>query len=227
MLTTRDKILFRDRKHAAQLLSERLVGYKDTNAIVVAVPRGGAPVGYHLAKILNLDFEIIPCKKIKHPVNMIDSIGSVSIDDVIVHTGCRNIPQDYVYHQIVQLQHILNAKHKFYRGGKKSVALKGRTVILVDDVLESMNTVLACLKTIRKQNPSEIVLAVPTAKHIAIQDVKDHVDNVVCLLTHTGYDCSGAYKDLPEVTDEEVKNLFSKARKNTNGLNEQELLVHH
>jgi predicted phosphoribosyltransferase len=195
--------MLHDRVQAASLLAERLTAYKNTDAVVLAIPSGGFVVAYHLAKSLNLHLDVIPCGKIKHPSGQAD-IGSVSLDEVIITDSSRDLPQDYIHHQVVLLQHALQAKDKFYRGDRPPENLMGKTVILVDDLLLSSHTILACLKTIDKQQPDKIIVAVPVIAQVVHREIAPAVDDLVFLMMEN----ESVYENFDAVEEEEVKSLL-------------------
>ena len=210
MVLTNENIAIQDSEQAAWLLSEKLMVYKNSNAVVGAIPCGGVPIGYHLATILQLPFEIIPCKKIRHPGLHNESIGSVSMDDAVIHEGQNRIPQDYIYHQIILLQRSLQSKYKFYKGNKKSVNLKNKDVILVDDLLQTSDSMLAGLKSIKNQEPSKIIVAVSLATQNALLQIEGQADETVILQTvgdqQTAYTL---HTKFPLVKDEEVRDYIN------------------
>ena len=206
------KIMFLNRKHAAHLLSDKLVAYKDSNSVVVAMPRGVVPVGYHLAAELHLPLEVIPCKRIEDAVDSHKSIGSVSLDGVALSGENLNIPQDYICHQVAQLKHRLQAQNQFYNQDRHPIDVNRKVVILVDDRMESESQMLACLRSVRNQMPERIIVAVPVATPRAAQKVRDESDDFICLLMPSRIEAPEAfYEYLPAVTDDEVKFLLLKA----------------
>jgi predicted phosphoribosyltransferase len=178
-----EKVIHQDMLQVAHLLGEKLMAYKNSDAVIVAVPRGGVEVGYHLSNMLNLELEIIPCRKIKHPGYSNQSIGSVSIDEASIIEECRNVPQDYIYHQILLIQHTLNADNDYYRSGSKPLSLTNRTVILVDDVMQSGDSMKACLKSIKKQSPGKVLVAVLVTSPEASSQIESIVDELIALRT--------------------------------------------
>ena len=191
------------------MLAEKLKAYKNTNAVVVAIPHGGVPVGYYLSKELHLPLEVVLCKMIKDVVDSHKSIGSVSLDGVAMPGENLHIPQDYICHQVALLQHNLRTQLRFYYQDRKPLDLNGRVVILVDDRLETDSQMLACLRSIRNQRPEKIIVAVPVANSRAAQEVEREADDFVCLLMPARVEAAEAfYEYLPEVTDDEVKVLL-------------------
>jgi putative phosphoribosyl transferase len=199
--------LDQDRLQAAQLLTDMLLPYRNTNAVVVAIPNNGVPTAYHIADALNLELEIIPCLKIKHPALGGESIGSVCIDEISMKDDTRNIPQDYIYHQVILLQHALKAKSNFLRGKRPAVVLTDRPVILIDDSVQSGDTMMACLKSIKRQKPESISIAVPVVSPYVAKQLAKEVNRFFCLSLNK----VNTPRNSGFVTDEEVKTLLNKS----------------
>lgn len=205
--------IFQNRKHAAFLLGERLMEHKDSDAVIVAVPGGGIHIGYHLARLLNLPLEVIPCKKLKHPADTNKTIGAVSLDCVIVHEDDNSIPQDYIYHQIQLLQHVIRGQHDKFNQGHVQSPLKGRTIILADDLLLTGDTLLTTIRTIRKYQPEKIIIAVPNVTPEATRSIADEIDEIIYLTIEPNNPATGnLYAEFPEVSDEEVIELLQQIR---------------
>lgn len=202
--------MFKDRVHAANLLADRLIRYKSGNSIVVAIPRGGAPVGYQLAKLLGLPFEIMPCKRVRHPVNNSSSIASVTLDHVVVTGHSEGIPQDYISHQVSMIRRSMQQR---YRDELTKYDLEGRTLILVDDILRTGEGIQASIRSIRKRNPEKIIVAVPVANQQSVTMIRNEADEVVYLamMEPEGHDLKDFFKEFPVVRDEEVAKLLSRS----------------
>ncbi len=151
--------MFKNRTEAGLLLSEQLSEYKNTNSVVLAIPRGCVPVGYVIAKELQLPLSILLSKKIGHPNNKEYAIGSVSLETVITenHPG---IPKEYIENEIIAIRKILNEKQKRYLGSQHPLDITGKNVILVDDGIATGNTVLVSIQMLRKSKPAQIIVAV-------------------------------------------------------------------
>ncbi len=208
--------IFQDRRHAAHLLGERLNDYRDTDTIILAVPGGGIHVGYYLANQLNLILEVMPCRKIKHPADS-KTIGAVCTDSVVLREEDNNIPQDYIYHQIQLLRHVIQGQNSRYYQGRNSPSFTGRTVIVVDDLIMTGDTMLACLKTIKKQSPAKIVVAVPAVTPEATRAIAAEMDEIVYLtIEPTAQTIKNLYAEFPNVCDEEVISLLELSRSSVN-----------
>ena len=200
---------FKDRADAARLLFNKLTEYKNKNdVIVIAILAGGVPVGYHVADMLNVPFDIIPCKKICHPSKHGQAIGSVSLSEISIHDN-QDLPGDYVHHQVRQIRNDLKGRYKLHMGDKKPVDLKGKTVLLVDDRLKTGDTMLAGIMSIKEQKPSKIIAVVPVTTIQASHQIMAEVDDFVCIIkTHDLDNTEGFYESLPRVSDEEVKSFL-------------------
>lgn len=208
--------IFQDRRHAAHLLGERLNDYRDTDTMILAVPGGGIHVGYYLANQLNLILEVMPCRKIKHPADS-KTIGAVCTDSVVLREEDNNIPQDYIYHQIQLLRHVIQGQNSRYYKGRNRPSFTGKTVIVVDDLIMTGDTMLACLKTIKKQSPAKIVVAVPAVTPEATRAIAAEMDEIVYLtIEPTAQTIKNLYAEFPDVCDEEVISLLELSRSSVN-----------
>jgi putative phosphoribosyl transferase len=181
METVKNKWLLDDRLEAGNLLAHKLLRYKNAS-IVIAIPNGGVPVGYAIAKQLAVPMDVYGCKKIKHPAKRLSTIGAVSLDAITWINTVRDIPQDYVVHKTALLQHTIRRKCNYFRGGNTPIHLEGKTVILVDDQLQTGQTMLAVIKSLRALNPKEIIVSVPvTSLHASYEIVKE-ADHFVFLM---------------------------------------------
>jgi putative phosphoribosyl transferase len=201
--------MFRDRKHAAHLLAEKIGGYKNSDAIVIAIPRGGVPVGYHLAQALQLPLDIVPSRRIKDPAHSNQTIGSVCLNGSDFVESTYDIPQDYIYHQATMIKYSLRCQYKFYRGNEVPICLKDKNVLLVDDKLSCENQILACVRSVRSQQPKKIIVVAPVAAANTLRRLQNENCDVVCLIAPSRTNAVEAfYEYLPPVTDTEVKELL-------------------
>ena len=195
--------IFQDRKHAAYHLAERLREYAGDDSVVVAVSGGGVEVALPVAHALELPVEVIPCRKLKHPADENRTIGAVSVSAVVVHEDDNDIPQDYLYHQIRLLQHAIKGQQKELGRGSLKDAVAGKLVILIDDVLMTGDSVLACVRSLRPFGPSEIILAVPIVTPDGARAVASDLKSMI-YLTIEGQPVGKLYADFPDVSDEQV-----------------------
>ena len=201
---------FHDRTHAAYLLAEELKKYAEANAVVLAIPRGGVPMGYVLAHQLSLPLDLIMVKKIGHPYNEEYAIGSVSLSDVII-TDTHEATEEYIQQQVVNIRKAMKEKYDRFMDGKKPTGLKDKIAILVDDGLATGNTMLACIEQVRKSHPEKIVVAVPVASEHAYNLIESKVDEFICLYTSADFYAVGQfYEKFDQVSDDAVIELIKK-----------------
>jgi predicted phosphoribosyltransferase len=184
-------------------LAERLKEYGRPDAVVVAVSGGGVQVALPVAHTLGIPVEVIPCRKLKHPADENKTIGAVSASAVVIHEDDNDIPQDYLYHQIRLLQHAIQGQLKDLGRGDLKDAVAGKLVILIDDVLMTGDSVLACIRTLRSYAPSEIILAVPIVTPDGARAVAGDLDSVI-YLTIEAQPVGRLYSEFPDVSDEQV-----------------------
>jgi putative phosphoribosyl transferase len=207
-------MLFNNRRHAGRLLLKRLRSYrKFSDAVVLAIPRGGVVLGYELAKALDLPLDIVVTKKIGAPFQGELAIGAagpgevVVLDDQLIQQ--LGVGDDYIEKQKKRVFGEIERRIKTYRGNREVVDVSGKTAILVDDGIATGATVESAIIYLRKKGAKKIVLAVP----VAPEEVKDKfqklVDELVILQTPPGFQAVGQfYDDFPQVTDKEVIQLL-------------------
>jgi putative phosphoribosyl transferase len=203
MMLNQIKKRLHSRQHAGRLLSEKLLAYRHADALTLAIPRGGIPVGQQIAAILELPFEVIPSRRIKHPAHSDQSIGAVCLDEVVLHETAQFIPQHYVLHQINLLQKALLEDLNRYFPNKSQRQMENKTVILVDDVLRETDELEACLQNIFKHNPSKVVVAAAVASAKATHFLVHEGIEFHYLFTEFNQQ-NKAYTYFSEVTEEEV-----------------------
>jgi predicted phosphoribosyltransferase len=204
--------MFRDRKYAAHLLAEKLAEYKGKDAIIVAIPRGGVVIGYHLAVALGLPLDIIPSKRIKDPTDPHRSIGSVTLNGVDLLPNILQIPQDYIYHQVTMTQHLLKHEYEKYVGAQQPKNLTDKTLLLIDDRISSTSQFLACYRSLANRNPRKIIAVTPVLTNDALQRLKEENCDVIYLDATRHVNLEEYYEFLPKVTEEEIIQLMHNAR---------------
>ncbi len=207
--------MFENRYEAGRLLSEKLSKYNhNKRAIVVTIPRGGLPVGYTISKQLHLPLEIVLSKKIGHPSNKEYAIGAVTLNDRILSDNANTISDDYLNEETNRIRSLLKERHKKYYGKNDSISLENKIVILVDDGVATGHTLISCINLIKKQNPSQIIVALPVGPPSVIKKLENMplVDKTICLLTpHNFFAVGQFYEEFDQVPDEEVIKLLEKA----------------
>lgn len=204
--------ILKDRIEAGLLLAEKLKKYQNSNTIVLAVPRGGVPIGSIIAKSLHLPLDIVLSKKIGHPYNKEFAIGAVSMDSMIIDEH-PEIPQEYIDDEIIRLRKLLRGKYELYMGNRKPLDIKGKNVILVDDGIATGNTLLASISMLRKRNPAKIIVAVPVLPYDTVPVFEKNTDEFVYLIASKYFrGVGGFYEDFNQVEDDEVIKLLSVTR---------------
>lgn len=201
--------ILKDRKEAGLLLSEKLEKYQDTDTLILAVPRGGVPIGYEIAKNLNLQLDIILSKKIGHPLNKEFAIGAVSLDSFLIDPH-PEVSQAYIESEIKYLRELLEEKYTLYMGNRKPIDVKGKNVIIVDDGIATGNTLLACISMLRKNNPKKIIVAVPVVPADVVPVFKQKADEFIYLMAPIDFGGVGRfYENFEQVNDDEVIRMLS------------------
>jgi len=196
--------MFTDRIEAGLLLAEKLKKFKNDPGVVLAVPRGGVPVAYVVAKELGFPLEIMLTKKIGHPTNKEYAIGAASLTDhfIVPH---ENVSDEYIRSELEIVRKRLKEMYRKFMGEKEPASLEGKTVIVVDDGMATGNTLLGSIRVLRKSMPGKIIIAVPVASSNAVEKIAPEVDEVVTVLIPEEFYGVGAfYDDFEQVSDEEV-----------------------
>ena len=217
--TFRDKqFVFKDRVHAGQLLATKLKNHVDrVNVQLLAIPAGGIPVGHTIAKNLDLPLDVIIVRKIQIPWNTEAGFGAASYDGTVLLNESLvaqlGLTSEIVQWCISQTQQIIRERLEKFRGNKPFPDLKKKIVILVDDGLASGSTMLVAVKSVQKQTPEKIVVAVPTASTGAIELVAPSVNKLICLNIRSGpiFAVADAYQKWYDLSDEEVIEILRKS----------------
>ncbi|MEH1803809.1 phosphoribosyltransferase [Nostoc sp.] len=213
-------MLFKDRRFAGQVLAKELTAYaNDPDVLVLGLPRGGIPVAFEVAKTLNAPLDVLVVRKLGVPDQEELAMGAIASGGVrIVNKyiiSLEKIPDEVIARVAAQEERELERRERLYRGNRPLRNLQGRTVILVDDGLATGATMWAAVVTVRKQQPAQIVIAVPVAAPETCQELETEVDETVCISTPSPFQSVGLwYESFPQTTDEEVRDLLAKAAKN-------------
>lgn len=207
---------FKNRNEAAQMLIPFLEKYRNLHDVVLAVPRGGVPIAYEIAKEFNSPLELFMAKKIGHPDYEEFAIGAVSLEDYIVDDR-TDVPQTYIHSQVIKIREALKERYKKFTGNLAPIDLNNKVVIIVDDGIATGHTILAAIKVIRHKGAGKIVVAVPVASQSATEMIKEVVDDFICLYTPEPFIGVGLhYSDFNQVSDEEVIEMLNKAKQFNN-----------
>lgn len=208
---------FRSREEAGRLLADALRPYVEHSAIVVALPRGGVPVGYEVARTFGVPLEVCVVRKIGVPWQPELGMGAVA-EGGVVHLSRDTISVAGV--SAAEVEAAIDAKRREvearvrrFRGERARAPLAGRTVILVDDGIATGGTARAAIASIRGDGPRRIVLAAPVAAPDTLAELAPYVDDTVVLLVPSALHAIGIwYDDFEQVSDEEVVRLLGRAR---------------
>jgi len=215
---------FRDRTEAGRLLAAKLTAYANRpDVIVLALPRGGVPVAYEVARALNAPLDVFLVRKLGVPGYEELAMGAIATGGVRVLNdqlvGSLRIP-DYIVDEVAASeQQELTRRERLYRGDRPAPDVRRRSVILVDDGLATGATMLAAVKALRQQQPARIVVAVPTASPDTCEQLRAEVDDVICAITPEPFHAVGLwYEDFSQTTDEEVRDLLARSEQTTRAI---------
>jgi predicted phosphoribosyltransferase len=209
---------FLDRRHAGRALASHLAEYAWQPGVqVLALPRGGVPVGYEVAERLHAPLDVIIVRKLGVPgheelaMGAIASGGVLVADEEVIDTFRVPWPR---FDQVVRDEaRELQRRERELRGSLPAAEVEGRTVILVDDGLATGSTMRAALRTLREQRPARLVVAVPVAAPETCRELAGEVDEMICASTPQPFFAVGQwYADFRQTTDEEVRRLLERAR---------------
>ncbi|MCR4402470.1 MAG: phosphoribosyltransferase [Firmicutes bacterium] len=208
---------FKDRAQAGRLLAKKLERYAGTDALVLALPRGGVPVGAEIALALSADLDIVIPRKIPAPSDPELAIGAVSDHGVLLNDDLirsLSVTRDYMREAVAKERAEIERRSRLYRGSEPVPSIKGRTVIIVDDGVATGYTMLAALRGAKTQEPMRLVAAVPVAPPETVPTLEAEADEVVVLSTPALFFAVGQfYEDFTQVSDEEVQALLARVRR--------------
>ena len=210
-------MVFKDRIEAAYLLADKLETYKGENAIILAIPRGGVPMGYIVAKQLHLPLEVVLSKKIGHPLHKEYAIGAVTLKSQVLSEAAREVSKSYIEEETKKIRTLLTNRYQDYYGNKEPQDLKDKILIIVDDGIATGNTILSTIEMLHDEQPKRIVIAIPVSSQSALQKLKNtpFVDEIICLSTPVNFRAVGQfYKNFDQVDDNQVKTFLNKVKVN-------------
>ena len=208
---------FKDRRDAGRVLARKLSAYAgQTDVVVLALPRGGVPVGYEVAIALNAPLDIFLVRKLGLPGREELAIGAIASGGIRVLNQdiirVLNVPEEVINIVVKhELQELERREHS-YRGDRPAPEIRDCKVILIDDGLATGASMRAAVVGVRAQHPARIVIAVPAAAPETCDAFQFEVDEMVCGMTpEPFYGVSRWYEDFSQITDEEVRMFLEKA----------------
>ena len=210
-------MMFKDRRDAGRKLARALERFESDNPVVLALPRGGVPVGFEVAEHLQAPLDLLLVRKIGAPGREELAVGAV-IDglhpQVVVNQEIMETirpPPGYFEAAMKRQIAEIERRRRLYLGAAQPIDVRGRLVIVVDDGIATGATVKAALRGVRRNEPKSLILAAPVAPRTAINDLKEDCDEMVFLATPEPFNAVGLYYgDFSQTTDEDVIELLGK-----------------
>lgn len=210
-------MLFKDRFEAGRLLAGHLGEFAERNNVVVlALPRGGVPVGYEVANRICAPLDVFVVRKLGVPEQEELAMGALASGGITVLN--QNVVRGLGIAQVTIDQVVskeaaeLERREREYREGRPAIEVQGRTVILVDDGLATGSSMRVAANALRKKSPAALVVAVPVAPGSTCSEFESEVDKVICAVTPEPFWAVGQwYRDFSQTSDEEVRELLHRA----------------
>lgn len=206
---------FANRSEAGQRLAERLLHLKDQNPLVLAIPRGGVPVGFEIARRLGAPLDLLMVRKIGAPNQPELALGAV-VDggraEIVLNreiVESLGVSEDFIGEAATRELAEIARRRQAYLGTAAPAEVTGRSVIVVDDGIATGASVRAALRAVRRQKPGRLVLAVPVAPPAAVARLRPEVDELVCLATPDPFYAIGLYyADFHQLSDSDVTDIL-------------------
>jgi predicted phosphoribosyltransferase len=210
-------MIYRDRTEAGKRLAAELTEYANRpDVLVLALPRGGVPVAFEVARALGAPLDIFLVRKLGVPGHEELAMGAIATGGVRVLNKdvvrYLNIREEVVDAVAAEEQRELVRREKLYREERPAPDVSGKTVILVDDGLATGSTMRAAAAALRQQSPTRIVIGVPVSSPATCDEFRDEVDEIVCAVTPEPFQAVGQwYEDFSQTTDDEVRELLERS----------------
>ncbi len=210
-------MVFRNRTDAGRALARRLRPYADRpDVLILALPRGGVPVAYEVARTLHAPLDVFLVRKLGVPGQEELAMGAIASGGVRVLNqevvNALQIPDEIIDSVAETEWRELERRERAYRDDRAWPDIRGRTIILIDDGLATGTTMRAAIAALRQQGPARIVVAVPVASATTCEEFHDLAEDVVCVQTPEPFFAVGAwYDDFTQTSDAEVHSLLDDA----------------
>lgn len=212
-------MLFADRFEAGRKLALRLAHLKDAHPVVLALPRGGVPIGYEIARVLAAPLDLVLVRKIGAPGQEELAVGAIAegdppelVTDEEV-AGWLSVSREFLATAKQTALEEIARRRQCYLAGRPPIDVAGRTAVVVDDGVATGATMLAALRATRRRKPARLVMAVPVAPEDTLERLRAEVDETVCLDTPPDFYAVGQfYRAFPQLHDEAVVALLDQAR---------------
>lgn len=209
-------MIFKNREEAGLELAQKLIAKRIENPFVLALPRGGLPIGLIISQKLNCPLGVIVARKLTSPHNPEFGIGAIAEKGTLIldenTINYLNISPKELAVIIAAEKKELKRRLQQYRQNKPLPSLKGKTLILVDDGLATGVTAQAAINSAQKLHPQKIMIAIPVGSRETIQELKKAVDQLICLQTPRNFNAVGQwYQDFHQVSDSEVATILNQA----------------
>ena len=209
--------VFRDRADAGRKLAQLVVrSAVDTDSLVLALPRGGVPVGFELASALQMALDVFLVRKLGFPAQEELAIGAIASGGVRVLNEALirelQVSSNLIEQLTAREDAELRRREQLYRQGRPAQPIRGRVVIVVDDGLATGASMKAAARAVRLQEPKRVIVAVPIAAKQTCHELRLYADDVVCVHTPEPFVAVGVwYEDFGQTTDDEVQDLLKRA----------------
>lgn len=211
--------VFRDRRHAGQLLAHRVEPYRaDPGVIVLALPRGGVPVGYEIAARIGAPLDVLVVRKLGVPGYAELAMGAIASDGILIVDrrviDMLRVSREAFDAVVARERGELERRERAFRAGRPRLDIAGKTAILVDDGLATGASMAAAIDAVRTRRPARVIGAVPVAPPEVCDALGDRADEMVCLLTPARLHSVGVwYRDFAQTGDDEVRALLDAAER--------------
>jgi putative phosphoribosyl transferase len=213
------EMIFKDREEAALLLGRKLARYRGQNPLILAIPRGAVPMGRVITDALEGELDVILVHKLGAPgqtelaIGAVDEAGNVYLSE---HARTLGIDSDYIAREQESQLAMLRKRRIAYTPVHAPIEPSGRVVIVVDDGIATGATMVTAIRAVRLKNPSRLIAATAVASREALQMIRGIADDVICLEEPESFYAVGQFfREFPQVTDEEVIEIFKKSRSQT------------